>query len=147
MTQFYSSSCRDAFPRTIKNYTLQRHYCCQLNHRVWSRSCYVSWSIKWFNTTVPGRGAIKKNHAATARTLLLSSQSPYFIMQLHIRLSLMWCIAAATSNIRSLSFSDCWKIVKEWYLLKIEHNVACSFWIMCAHFGNTTLYESGDSEL
>ena len=38
----------------------------------------------------------------------------------------------------SLSFTNCWKMVNEWYLLKVEHSVACSS-LMCEKFGGSTL--------
>ena len=47
----------------------------------------------------------------------------------------------------SSSFTNCWKIVSEWYLLKIEHSTACSCLIMCAKFGGAALCRSGVNEL
>ena len=46
----------------------------------------------------------------------------------------------------SLSFTDCWKILNG-YLSKIKHSIACSFLILCAKFGGSTLCRSGDNEL
>ena len=48
------------------------------------------------------------------------------------------------------TYTDCSKIVNEWYAMKIEHSVACSFlfyFCMCEKVFGSTLRRSGDNDL